>query len=59
MPKYFNSIKVQIELYLEYLQKLRNVCEEKGIDYELSDRIIYELDKEFNKYEKIFDFFQK
>lgn len=53
MPKYFNSIKVQIELYLEYLQKLRNVCEEKGIDYELSDRIIYELDKEFNKYEKI------
>lgn len=53
MPKYYSSIKVQIELYLDYLQKLRNICEEKGIDFELSDRIIYELDKEFNKDEKI------
>ena len=53
MPKYFSSIETQINLYLEYLQKLRNVCNEKGIKYELSDRIIYELDKEFNKDEKI------
>lgn len=53
MPKYFSSIEDQINLYLEYLQKLQNVCVEKGIKYELSDRIIYELDKEFNKDEKI------
>lgn len=53
MPKYFSSIESQIELYLEYLQKLINICQEKLINFELSDRIIYELDKEFNKSEKI------
>lgn len=53
MPKYFSSIESQIELYLEYLQKLKNICQEKLINFELSDRIIYELDKEFNKSEKI------
>jgi len=53
MPKYFSSIASQIELYLEYLQKLKNVCQEKLINFELSDRIIYELDKKFNKDEKI------
>mgnify|MGYP001213371904 CR=1 FL=1 len=53
MPKYFSSIAFQIELYLEYLQKLKTVCQEKLINFELSDRIIYELDKEFNKDKKI------
>lgn len=53
MPKYFSSIEYQIELYIEYLQKLKNICQVKLINFELSDRIIYELDKEFNKSEKI------
>lgn len=53
MPKYFSSIESQIELYLAYLQKLKNVCQEKLINFEFLDRIIYELDKEFNKHEKI------
>lgn len=53
MPKYFGSIESQIELYLEYIEKLKNICQEKLIDFELSDRIIYELDKEFNKNVKI------
>ncbi|WP_037351954.1 hypothetical protein [Sediminibacterium salmoneum] len=53
MPKYFGSIESQIVLYLEYLEKLKNICEEKQINFELSDRIIYELDKEYNKDEKI------
>lgn len=53
MPKYFGTIDSQIKLYLEYLNKLKSVCEEKKINFELSDRIIYELDKEFNKDEKI------
>ena len=53
MPSYFSSIEAQIKLYLEYLQKLRNVCIEKQIDFELSDRIIYILDKEYNESEKI------
>ena len=53
IPKYFSSIDKQISLYLKYLIDLKNVCNEKGINFALSDRIIYELDKEFNKDEKI------
>jgi hypothetical protein len=53
MPKYFSSIEKQISLYLKYLNDLKNVCNERGINFELSDRIIYEIDKEFNKDEKI------
>ena len=53
MPKYFGTIDSQIKLYLEYLNKLQSICEEKKINFELSDRIFYELDKEFNKDEKI------
>ncbi len=53
LPKYFSSIEKQISLYLKYLIDLKNVCTERGINFELSDRIIYELDKEFNKDEKI------
>lgn len=53
MPKYFGTIDSQIKLYLEYLDKLKSICEEKKINFELSDRVIYELDKEFNKDEKI------
>ena len=53
MPKYFSSIEKQIDFYIEYLQKLKQVCIEKGIDLNLSDRIIYELDKLHNKEIKI------
>lgn len=53
MPKYFGTINSQIELYLEYLDKLKSICEENKIYFEHSDRVIYELDKEFNKDEKI------
>ena len=53
MPKYFSSIEKQIDFYIEYLQKLKQVCIEKGIDFNLSDRIIYELDKLHNKKVKI------
>lgn len=53
LPKYFGTIETQVKLYFDYLQELRSVCEQKEINYELSDRIIYELDKEFNKNKKI------
>ncbi len=53
MPKYFSSIEKQIYFYIEYLQKLKQVCIETGIDFNLSDRIIYELDKLHNKEIKI------
>lgn len=53
MPKYFSSIDVQIETYLQYLKDLRSICNEKGIPFELSDRILYQLDKDYNKDLKI------
>lgn len=53
MPKYFSSIDVQIELYMEYLEKLKEVCNHKKIDFILADRILYDLDKKYNKDEKI------
>lgn len=53
LPVYFSSIEKQIELYIDYLQKLKQVCTEKEIEFRLSDRIIYELDKLHNKETKI------
>ncbi len=53
MPKYFSTVEPQIELYLEYLHELKSVCQDKLINFELSDRIIYELDRDFNKNKKI------
>lgn len=53
IPTYFSSTEKQIQLYLNYLQKLKNVCKETKINFEQSDRILYQLDKEFNEDEKI------
>ena len=53
IPKYFSSIEKQVQLYLDYLQILKNICQEKQINFEQSDRILYQLDKEFNEDEKI------
>lgn len=53
LPVYFSSIEFQINLYLDYLRKLHQKCLEKGIDFQLADRIIYELDREHNKKIKI------
>jgi len=52
-PKYFSSIDKQIELYINYLEKLKLVCNNKNINFSLSDRIIYDLDKHYNKGKKI------
>jgi thermostable 8-oxoguanine DNA glycosylase len=38
-----------IRHYFSYLEELRKVCKEKKIPFELSDRILYELDKKINK----------
>lgn len=53
LPTYFSSTEKQIELYIDYLDKLQNVCIEKNIEFTISDRIIYELDKKYNKENKI------
>ncbi|GGD99617.1 hypothetical protein [Planktosalinus lacus] len=43
-----NDINSQIEIYLEYLAKLREVCEKHHIKFEEADRILYKMDKEYN-----------
>jgi thermostable 8-oxoguanine DNA glycosylase len=45
--------KDQIKLYLDYLIKLREVCETLDIPFDKSDRILYELDKKHNKNIKV------
>lgn len=37
-----------IKMYLEYLDKLREVCNKYKIEFTESDRILYSLDKEIN-----------
>src|SRR5574344_873921 len=39
------DIDSQIELYLSYLEILKKNCMKYQINYEMSDRIIYEMDK--------------
>ena len=46
-------VEKQIEIYLEYLDNLRRICEEKNIDFSKSDRILYALDQEYNHNLKI------
>lgn len=36
------------DLYFNYLERLNEVCNIYGIPFEESDRILYQLDKEFN-----------
>lgn len=42
-------VEDQISLYLNYLNRLRQVCDAKKILFAESDRILYVLDKELNK----------
>jgi hypothetical protein len=48
-----NSIKKQIDLYLEYLKTLKIKCNQINIDFKDADRILYEADKILNKNIKI------
>ena len=41
--------KLQIEIYIEYLEKLNEVCEKYQIKFEDADRILYKMDKDYNK----------
>ncbi|HOZ16693.1 MAG TPA: hypothetical protein PLS61_02790 [Candidatus Portnoybacteria bacterium] len=43
----------QISLYLEYLERLHKVCLTNNIPFRDSDRILYIMDKEFNKDNKL------
>jgi thermostable 8-oxoguanine DNA glycosylase len=39
------NIDKQIELYLNYLTKMKKICKQKNIPFYKADRILYELDK--------------
>jgi thermostable 8-oxoguanine DNA glycosylase len=47
LPTLF-SIPKQITLYFEYLEKLKEVCENHKIPFGEADRILYQADKELN-----------
>ena len=47
------NIDKQIELYLNYLTKMKKICKQKNIPFYKADRILYELDKRLNKNVKI------
>lgn len=51
--KYSTNIEKQIELYISYLERLKEECEKYNIEFKNSDRIIYEMDKKYNKGLKI------
>ena len=42
-----------IELYLDYLEKLWEICIKYNVNFEESDRVLYALDKKLNKKVKI------
>ena len=48
--KYSESNKsLQINIYLDYLNKLKEVCAKFSIKFEEADRILYNMDKEYNR----------
>ena len=42
------NINEQINIYLDYLQKLKAVCIEFNLDFKTADRILYSMDKIYN-----------
>lgn len=47
------AINKKIDYYIDYLKKLKSVCNEFNLDFSQSDRIFYELDKKFNSDKKL------
>ncbi len=48
-----SNIEEQINVYLEYLEKLKSDCEEKDIPFSEADRILYMMDKKHNSGKKL------
>ena len=48
-----NNILEQIELYINYLKSLNQICSEYNIEFQNADRILYLMDIKFNKNHKI------
>lgn len=47
------NINEQITIYLDYLQKLKDVCAEHSVKFETADRVFYTMDKVYNPDEKL------
>ena len=47
------DIKSQITIYIDYLEKLKTVCSKYRIKFEHADRILYNMDKTYNKHLKL------
>lgn len=47
------SRRIQIDLYLEYLKDLREVCTKLNIPFDNADRVLYMADKRINRKEKL------
>ena len=48
-----SNIDEQIQVYLDYLQKLKEECKKHIINFELADRIFYTMDKKHNVDKKL------
>ena len=48
-----SNILKQIDLYLKYLERLREACSTLNISFEISDRVFYNADKRINTTEKL------
>ena len=48
-----SNIDEQIQVYLDYLQKLKEECKKQLINFELADRIFYTMDKKHNADKKL------
>lgn len=55
LPAYLSvkNIEAQIDMYIEYLKKLRAECDRLNIDYFYADRIFYQLDRDLNGKENL------
>lgn len=47
------DINQQIIIYLNYLDRLKNICSEKNVRFEIADRIFYTMDKNHNRGENL------
>jgi len=43
-----SNIDEQIQVYIDYLEKLKEVCEKHKIEFAKADRVLYTMDKEYN-----------
>ena len=48
-----STIDKQIEIYLDYLEKIKKACKKLDIDFDDADRVLYIIDKNINKSVKI------